>query len=165
MEIINEASEKFKDRQDEICGFLFGLLRKINEIEKDVFSKSEELKRQKAELGIPKHQVGPGEEELWDEYEQRLGEVVKPACTEKLIKRRYGGSYGNPQKYGYIDGECTARFIMKTAKKAVVETDFMHGTPQSHKFVIKDVDGKWLVDEVYYVFQSNPDKWYSDNIR
>lgn len=165
MEIINEASEKFKDRQDEICGFLFGLLRKINEIEKDVFSKSEELKRQKAELGIPKHQVGPKEEELWDEYEQRLGEVVKPACTEKLIKRRYGGSYGNPQKYGYIDGECTARFIMKTAKRAVVETDFMHGTPQSHKFVIKDVDGKWLVDEVYYGFQSNPDKWYSDNIR
>lgn len=165
MEIINEANEKFKDRQDEICGFLFDLLRKINEIEKDVFDKSEELKRKKAELGIPKHQVGPGENELWDEYEQRLGEVVKPACTEKLLKRRYACSFGKPQKYGYIDGECTARFIMKTAKKAVVQTDFMHGTPQSHKFVIRDVDGKWLVDEVYYGFQSDPDKWYSDNIR
>ena len=76
MEIINEASEKFRDKQDEICGLLFDLLRKIDEIEKDVFNKSEELKRKKAELGIPKHQVGPGEEELWDEYGQRLGEVA-----------------------------------------------------------------------------------------
>lgn len=165
MEIINEESEKFRDKQDEICGLLFDLLRKIDEIEKDVFNKSEELKRKKAELGIPKHQVGPGEEELWDEYGQRLGEVAKPAFTEKLIKRRYGGSYGKPSKYNYIGGECTATFIMKTAKRAVVQTDFMHGTPQSHKFVIRDVDGKWLVDEVYYGFQSNPEKWYSDNIR
>lgn len=165
MEIINEANEKFKDKQDEICGFLFGLLRQIDDIEKDVFKKSEELKRKKAEMGIPKHQVGPGENELWDEYEQRLGEVVKPACTEKLIKRRYACSFGKPSKYGYIDGECTARFIMKIAKRAVVQTGFMHGTPQSHKFVIRDVDGKWLVDEVYYGFQSDPDKWYSDNIR
>lgn len=37
MEIINEASEKFRDKQDEICGLLFDLLRKIDEIEKDVF--------------------------------------------------------------------------------------------------------------------------------
>lgn len=165
MEIISEANEKFKDIQDEICGFLFDLLRRIDEIEKDVFNKSEELKRKKAELGIPKHQVGPGENELWDEYEERLGEIVKPACTEKLLKRRYACSFGKPSKYGYIGGECTARFIMKTAKRAVVQTDFMHGTPQSHKFVIRDVDGKWLVDEVYYGFQSDPDKWYSDNIR
>lgn len=165
MEIINEASEKFKDKQAEICGFLFDLLKRINTLEKEIFERSEELKRKKAELGIPKHQVGHGENELWDEYEQRLGEVVKPVCTEKLIGKRYGGSYGNPSKYGYIDVECTARFIMKTAKRAVVQTDFMHGTPQSHKFVIRDVDGKWLIDEVYYGFQSNPEKWYSDNIR
>ena len=165
MEIINEASEKFKDRQDEICGLLFDLLRKINVIERETFEWSEELKRQKAELGIPKHQVGPGEEELWDEYEERIGEVVKPVCTEKLLKKRYGGSYSSPQKYGYIDGECTVNFIMKTAKRAVVETHFKHGTDHMHKFVIKDIDGKWLVDEVYYGFASDPDKWYSDNIR
>ena len=165
MEIINEASEKFKDRQDEICGLLFDLLRKINVIEKETFERSEELKRKKAELGIPKHQVGPGEEELWDEYEERLGDAVKPDCTEKLLAKRYGGSYGSPQKYGYIDGECTAKFIMKTAKRAVVETRFKHGTDHMHKFVIRDVDGKWLVDEVYYGFASDPDKWYSDNIR
>lgn len=29
MEIINEATEKFRDKQDEICDFLFGVLREF----------------------------------------------------------------------------------------------------------------------------------------
>ncbi len=165
MEIINVASDKFKDKQAEICGFLFDLLRQINTLEKEIFERGEELKRKKEELGIPKHQVGPGEDELWDEYERRLGEIVKPVCTDKLLKKRYGGSYGSPQKYAYIDGECKANFIMKTAKKAVVETHFSQGAFQMHKFVLKNADDKWLVDEVYYGFESDPEKWYADSIR
>lgn len=165
MEIINEANEKFKDKQDEICGLLFELLRKINVIEKDIFERNSAIESKKPELGIPKNQIAPGQKELWAEYKERLGGVVKPVCTEKLLAKRYGGSYGSPQKYGYIDSECTVNFIMKTAKRAVVETHFKHGTDHMHKFVIRDVDGKWLVDEVYYGFGSDPDKWYSDNIR
>lgn len=53
---------------------------------------------------------------------------------------------------------------MKTAKKAVVETHFSRGVDEKHKFVIKDVDGEWLVDEVYYGFENEPDKWESDDI-
>lgn len=165
MEIINEASEKFKDKQDEICGHLFDLLRRINEIEKDIFDRDEAIVRKKPELGIPRNQIAPGQKELWAEYKERLGAVVTPVCTEKLLAKRYGGSFGSPQKYGYIDGECTVNFIMKTAKRAVVETHFKHGTNQKHKFVIRDVDGKWLLDEVYYGFESDGDKWYSDNVR
>lgn len=165
MEIINETAAKFKDKQGELCDFLFELLRRINALEKEIFERSEELKRKKEELGIPKNQVGPGEEELWEEYERRLGEIVKPVCTDKLLKKRYGGSYGNPPKYAYIDGGCKANFIMKTSKKAVVETHFSQGGFQLHKFVLKEADGKWLVDEVYYGFDSNPEKWYADSIR
>lgn len=165
MVIINEASDKFKDKQDEVCGFAFDFLREITALENEVFDRSQELIRQKLEAGIPRHQVGPGEEELWDEYKQRLGEIVTPACTEKLMKRGFGGSFGKPAKYGYIDGECNADFIMKSAKKAVVVTHFLHGTPQMHKLVLKPEDGKWLFDEVYYGFGSNPDKWYIDSIR
>ena len=165
MEIINGASDKFKDKQAEICGLLFDLLRRINALEKETFERSEELKRKKEELGIPKHQVGPGEDELWDEYKQRLGELVKPCCTEKLLKRGFGGAFGMPVRYAYIDGESEAKFIMKTAKKAVVETHFSQGGFQLRKFVLKEADGKWLVDEVYYGFDSNPEKWYADSIR
>ncbi len=183
MEIINEASEKFREKQDEICGVLLDLLGKINALEREVFGRSEELVRQKLAAGIPKHQVGPGEEELWDEYKERLSGIVEPACTAKLLKRGYGGSYGNPAKYGYIDGEvrnasgsedacvpdkpsaAEIHFIMKTAKKAVVEAHYERGIKQIHKFVLRDMDGKWLVDEVYYGFESNPDKWYVDSVR
>lgn len=165
MELINEASEKFKDMQSEICEPLFELLRKINEIEKDIFDRDEAIVRKKPELGIPRNQIAPGQKELWAEYKERLGEVVKPVCTEKLIGKRYGGSFGSPQKYGYIDGECTVNFIMKTAKRAVVETHFKQGTDQKHKFVIREADGKWLLDEVYYGFESDGDKWYSDSVR
>lgn len=165
MEIINESSEKFKDMQSEICGFLFDLLRRINELENEIYERNQEIKAKKPELGIPEYQVAPGEEELWNEYEQRLGEIVKPHCSEKLLKRGFGNALGKPAKYGYIDGECAVNFIMKTAKKADVITHFKHGIDCTHKFVIKNVDGAWSVDEVYYGFESEPGKWHADSIR
>lgn len=50
MEIINEATEKFKDKQDEICDFLFGFLRKLNALEKEVFERGQELERKRKSL-------------------------------------------------------------------------------------------------------------------
>lgn len=164
MKIINEASDKFRDKQDEVCGFALDILRQINALENEVYERSLELIRQKLEAGIPKHQVGPGENELWEEYAQRLGELLKPVCTEKLMKRGYGGSFGSPVKYGYIDGDSTVKFFMKSAKKAVIETHFVRGVPTMHKLVLKPEDGKWLFDEVYYGFESAPDRWYVDSI-
>lgn len=164
MKIINEASDKFRDKQDEVCGFALDILRQINALENEVYERSLELIRQKLEAGIPKHQVGPGENELWEEYAQRLGELLKPVCTEKLMKRGYGGSFGSPVKYGYIDDDSTVKFIMKSAKKAVIETHFVRGVPTMHKLVLKPEDGKWLFDEVYYGFESAPDRWYVDSI-
>lgn len=167
MEIINQASEKFKDKQEEICGLLFPFLRRVTVLEKEIYERSQELREQKAKLGYPPSQVGPGEKELRAEYKERLGEIVKAGfCTEKLLSKGYGSSLANPQKYGYIDsGNCKAEFIMKTAKRATVITHYEAGVDSMHKFVVRDVDGKWLLDEVYYGFESEPDKWYSDNIR
>ena len=165
MEIINEASEKFRDKQEEICGILFPLLQRINVLEKEIYERCEELRAKKEELGIPKNQLAPGEKELKAEYRERLGEIVKPCCTEKLLSKGIGTSFGNPQKYGYIDGECKAHFIMKTVARAVIETHYKHGVDSKHKFVLKSVDGKWLLDEVCYGFESDGDKWSSDNIK
>ena len=131
MEIINQASEKFKDKQEEICGLLFPFLRRVTVLEKEIYERSQELREQKAKLGYPPSQVGPGEKELRAEYKERLGEIVN----------------------------------MKTAKRATVITHYEAGVDSMHKFVVRDVDGKWLLDEVYYGFESEPDKWYSDNIR
>lgn len=49
---------------------------------------------------------------------------------------------------------------MKSAKKAVVIMHFnMVGLDEMHKFVIVNVDGKWLIDAVYHGFEDEPDKW------
>lgn len=163
MVIINESAEKFRDKQNEICGFLFDLLRQLNALETEIYDRKRELDQKKTELGIPKSQIAPGEKELWAEYKSRLGELLKPVCTEKLLKCGYGGSYGKPTHYGYIDGECKVNFIMKTANRAVIKTHFSAGINQKQKFVIKNVDGKWLIDEVYYGFE-NEDTWNADTI-
>lgn len=165
MEIINQASEKFKDKQEEICGLLFPFLRKVTVLEKETYERSQKLREQNAKLGISPSQVGPGEKELKAEYRQRMGEIVKAGfCTEKLLSRGYGSSLANPQKYGYIDEEDSrAEFIMKTAKKATVITHF--DSLCMHKFVLKDVDGKWLLDEIYSGFENAPEKWYANDIR
>ncbi len=162
MEIKNEAAEKFKDRIDEICGFLFDILRRINELETKICERGEELEKKRPEP----HIVAPGEDELWEEYRTRLGDIVKPVCAGKLLQRGYGGSYSDPAKYGYIDGECKAEFIMKSEKRAVVVTHYHHGIGMKHRFVmVKNDNGGWLIDSVSYGFENEPDKWHSDRIR
>lgn len=162
MEIINEANEKFKDKQAEICELLLELLRKVNALEKEIYERNEELEKKKEKLGI-ESEFTPEDKELWAEYKKCLGEILKPYCTENLYKN-CGGSFGSPQKYGYIDGECKVNFIMKSAKKAVVETHYKSGIDKKHKFVFKNIDDKWLLCEVYYGFE-NEDSWYSDSVR
>ncbi|MDE6727141.1 MAG: hypothetical protein K2J80_04265 [Oscillospiraceae bacterium] len=141
MEIINEANEKFKDKQAEICEPLFDLLRQINVLEKEIYERNEELDRKKEEQG-KENEFTPEDKELWADYKKRLTELVKPYCAENLSKN-CGSSFGNPQKYSYIDGECKVNFIMKSAKKAVVETHYRCGIDKKHKFVFKDIDGKY----------------------
>lgn len=162
MEIINEANEKFKDKQADICEPLFELLRKVNALEKEIYERNEGLEIKKEELGI-ENEFTPEDKELWAEYKKCLGEILKPYCTENLYKN-CGGSFGSPQKYGYIDGECKVNFIMKSAKKAVVETHYKSGIDKKHKFVFKNIDDKWLLCEVYYGFEDE-DSWYSDSVR
>ncbi len=159
MEIINQASDKFKGFQDEICGTLFDLLRKITALENEMSERNEAI------MGKIRgsHEATPEWMMLWSEYKKRLGDILKPACSEKLLKRGYGASFKNPAKYAYIDGDCKVYFIMKTAKKAVIETHDQGADLVNHKFVLKDIDGKWIVDEVYYGFESNPDKWLVDS--
>lgn len=163
MVLINDANDKFKEKQAKICDCLFSLLQQLNALENEIAARDDALASKRPELGLALNQIVPGQLALWDEYRQRLGDIVKPACTEKLVGRGYGGSFGTPAKYGYLDGVCTVNFFMNSAKRAVVETHFVQGIGQKHKFVMRDMDGKWLIDAVYYGFESD-DKWHCDHI-
>lgn len=163
MTIICEASEKFKGFQDEVCGFLFDMLRELAALEKEIFERNEEYERQKIKNGIPKHQIYPEFPDLVDEFKTRYKGIVETRCTEKLFKRGYAGSFGKPQKYGYIDGDCTVYFKMRSAEKATVETHYHKGIDCKHKFTLICADGRWLVDAVHYGFE-NDKTWHVDII-
>lgn len=108
----------------------------------------------------------PRKKERMEEYWTRLGNIVKPVCTEKLLKRGFGSSFSEPAKYGYIDGECKAEFIMKSEKRASMVTHYSRGIDMTHRFVmVKDENGGRLVDSVSCGFENEPDKWHSDRIR
>lgn len=100
MEIINEANEKFREKQAEICECLFGLLRQINALENEVDTRDQKLASKRPEPGLPSNQIVPGQKELWAEYRQRLGDIARPACTEKLIGKGYGGLLWFRERWG-----------------------------------------------------------------
>ena len=163
MIIICEASEKFKPFQDDVCGMLFEMLRELAELEKDIFERDRAYNEQKLQNGIPKNQIYPEWKDLMDEYRMKYKGIVERRCTEKLLKRGYAGSFGSPQKYGYIDGECMANFKMRAFDKATVETHYKRSLEHKQKFSLVLIDGKWLLDAVYYGFE-NDKTWHVDNI-
>lgn len=163
IKITCEANEKFKSFQEEVCDFLFEMLQECNILEKEIYERDRELKAKSIEAGNPEWLVPEGWHELMDEFKERFFKIIDGKCTEKLMKRGYARSFGDPQEFGYLNEECRAVFIMKSAQKAVVETHYSQGVECKHKFVLKKMEDKWLLDEFYYGFEDE-DHWYIHNL-
>lgn len=54
-------------------------------------------------------------------------------------------------------------FTMKSANKAIIETENPKSSPEKLRFVLKNLDGVWKIDEVKYGFLDE-DTWYIDEI-
>lgn len=161
--VLLDTPEKFAGTKDEIIPKLVDLLRKINKLEKETFEKNKELVKAKAEAGLPEWQEAPGIRELYQEYEDRYNQLVASECTDKLLQRGCGKTFGNPPRYGYVDTGCKFIFTMKSAKKATVESDFFAGVDSKHRFIFRNIEGKWKIDEISYKFE-NEDSWHIYNI-
>lgn len=163
MELVCKASAKYAPLMNEVCEPLFELLKQQSALEKEMFERDKQLDIEKEKAGIPSYQTAPGWKELMKEYRERMYSLLKPNCTDKLLSRGYAGQYGNPQKFGYVNGECLAEFKMRNADKAIVEFHYeMGGLKEKHKFVMRLVDGKWLVDGLYYGFEGKS-SWHIHN--
>ncbi len=161
MELICKASAKYAPFMNEICEPLFELLKQQSALEKEMFERDKQLDIEKEKAGIPSYQTAPGWKELMAEYRERMYSLLKPNCTDKLLSRGCGGSYGEPQEFGYVNGDFYAEFKMRNPDKASVETHFEKaGMGQKHKFVIRLVGGAWLLDELYYGFEGK-DSWHT----
>lgn len=150
MEIINESADKFKNMQAEICEPLFDLLRRINEQERSMYDNDCEIRARSKELSA--EEEDNERKQMWEVYRANCKKIVEERCTEKLIKRGYARSFGPNPMYGYINGDFTAIFRMKSPKKATVE--FVLDTKGIerflHTFTMVQIGGKWFVDTFTY---------------
>ncbi|MFK7750503.1 MAG: hypothetical protein AB8B65_19080 [Kordia sp.] len=154
---VSQSSEKFQHFADEIICFLIEILQEIHTLEKEIFERSSALKNPDEP-----HQVQPGEKELWTEFTQRRKVITAPAS----LKPTDGGSnsFGKPTKYEYLSYSKTkVLFIMKSAKRAVVEIQYEYGIESKDQFVLKRDENGWKVATKKYGFQGE-DKWYKSQL-
>lgn len=161
MEIMNEADEKFKDRQGELCEMLFGMLREINALEREFVAygnaeirkipalAEELLADDSPDKGIMEVQE-PDEKHGFGDLRERYGEIVKDRCTERLLAKPYGQSFYSKITYAFADADFeggTLFFKMKSPKRADIEVRYKHGTQDcGNRFVLVNQNGRWLVD-------------------
>ena len=146
MEIINEAADKFKDKQSELCEFLFGMLREINILEREFVACDKKLFEEKRFSET---------KDMFAEYRERYREIVKDKCTEKLLAKGYGQSFYSEITYLFteedfkgIDGKaCTITFQMNAPRRAVIEARYKRSSQErADKFTLIKQGDKWLID-------------------
>ena len=102
--VVQDTPEKFRPLAEEIIPPLLELLEARNTLEREICARAMKLREEQAAAGLPPNQTTPAEEDLYEEYRCRYLELVRPRCTEKLLKWGAAGSWGKPAKYDYLFG-------------------------------------------------------------
>lgn len=152
MEIINNADEKFKDFQPELCDLLFKMLREINDLEIRIGQRNALIEKRIPALDSA--QISAEYRSLWSDFHDEYERIVSNKCTEKLLDKGFGKSFGTSIKYIWAEdnppaeiSERTLFFEMKTAKRAVIEVQYKRFTQNcASRFTLIKQDEKWLVD-------------------
>lgn len=165
MEYISDATPKYEKMAEELIPFLLDFLRESNQLERKMAEKSYRLEKDRGKPGTPKERVVQDTNALFREYKELFLEIAKDKCTEELLARGYGVSFGNQGKYCYVDGEYQLKFTMKSAKKAVIETHFYTDVvgETKHQFILKLTDDGWRINDRKFSYD-NETIWYKDKI-
>ena len=130
--------------------------------EEEIYERNKELDAEKRLLKIPSHQIHPEWNELMDEYHQRYLALLDGCVSEKLLSKGARNSYGHPSEYSYLRGEnFSVWFTMRKRDLATVILYYEEALEMKHKFVLRLIDGKWLIDEKFYGFGGEK-TWYVD---
>ena len=152
--------KKFESSADEVVSELFGLLGELLPVQERAVLRIQRLEQK----SVPYSEKSGKLAEILDKCKEEYSEVISGRVTEKEMQWKHPSSIGLTAEYAYIKGEYTVDFTMKKSDTATVVTHYRERSlGKKHKFVLKLVDGKWLVDEVY---SGNEDerKWYYTEI-
>ena len=153
--IIN-TPKKYEDNAEEAVSTLFKLLNEILPIQERAVLRFQRMEQKQLALA----EKSASTSDIMEKCKAEYAEVIRGKCTEKEMSHIHPSHIGMTAEYAYIKGEYTIDFTMKKADTAVVITHFSNGgLGKKHKFVLKLVEEKWLVDEVYSGFEDQR-KWY-----
>ena len=161
---IKNTPDKYKIMADAIIPPLLELLKELNSLEEEVFKRNSELAAEKLVLNIPVNQNHPKWIGLMEEYESRYKEILKGNASENLISKGYATHYSNPSEYFYVHSDdFLLEFDMQQSDTAIIIIHFSGATDMKHKFIVRQINKRWVVDEKYYGFADEA-IWYPDSI-
>ena len=161
---IKNTPDKYKIMADEIVLPLLELLQELKSLEEEVFKINSELNAEKLILNIPANQNHPKWSGLMAEYESRYEEIAKGKVSENLMSKGYATHYSNPSEYFYVHSDdFLLEFTMQQPDMAIIIIHFSGATEMKHKFIVRQINKRWVVDEKYYGFADEA-IWYSDSI-
>ncbi|MDE6732965.1 MAG: hypothetical protein K2J77_08825 [Oscillospiraceae bacterium] len=151
-----KTPKKYEGNADAIISALFGLLGELLPVQERAVLRLQRLEQKQLTLA----QKSVGLSEILEKCSREYAEAIAGNCTEKELALKHPGSIGQTAEYAYIKGEYTVDLTMKKADTAEVVTHYREGSQEKkHRFVMKFVGGKWLVDAVYNG-NENERKWY-----
>ena len=154
--------ENYRAMVEIIIPPLLDLLKSLTLLEEEIFERNRALDKEKEALGIPSNQLHPLWNELMDDYFQRQMQLLTGRVTQKCLEGGVRNSYGSPSEYNYVKrNDFSVDFIMIKAEEARIITHFQEALEMKHQFVLRLVDGNWLLDEKFYGFEDE-ETWYLD---
>lgn len=156
--------ENYRAMAEIIIPPLLNLLKSLTLLEEEIFECNRALDKEKATLGIPANQIHPKWNELMDDYFQRQMQLLTGRVTQKCLEGGVRNSYGSPSEYNYVKrNDFSVDFIMTKAEEARIITHFQEALEMKHQFVLRLVDGNWLLDQKFYGFEDE-ETWYGDSL-
>ena len=156
--------ENYRAMAEIIIPPLLDLLKSLTLLEEEIFERNRALDKEKEALGIPSNQLHPLWNELMDDYFQRQMQLLTGRVTQKCLEGGVRNSYGSPSEYNYVQrNDFSVDFIMTKAEEARVITHYQEALEMNHQFVLRLVDGNWLLDEKFYGFEDE-ETWHLDSL-
>ena len=154
--------ENYRAMAEIIIPPLLNLLKSLTLLEEEIFERNRALDKEKEALSIPANQVHPKWNDLMDDYFQRQIQLMTGQVTQNYLEGGVRISYSSLSEYNYVKrNDFSVAFIMTKAEEARVITHYQEALDMKHQFVLKLVDGNWLLDEKFYGFEDE-ETWYGD---